>query len=84
MFFNYGSRECNNIMPNLEAVALQFGDRMEFYKINTLENPKMADEIGIKSVPTVLIYYDGGEMARYEGSNLRELSGKITEILKKR
>ena len=61
-FFAYASDPCKNLMPQLETVEEQFKDKMEFYKINIIENPKTTDEFKVNAVPTMIIYRDGSEI----------------------
>ncbi len=71
-FFECESNPCKNLMLQLDTVEEQFKDKMEFYKINATENPKTTGKFEVEAVPTMLIYRDGGEIARYDGVHSSE------------
>jgi thioredoxin 1 len=48
------------VAPVVAEVAAQYGEQMKFLKLNTDENPKVAGEYGIRSIPTLMIF-KGGE-----------------------
>jgi hypothetical protein len=41
--------------------------KIEFYRIDVTENPTITDELGVQAGPTLLVFRDGEEIARYEG-----------------
>ncbi len=85
MFFAYASDQCKNLMVALDTVEEQLKDKMEFYKINAIENPKITAELEVDTVPTMLIYQDGDEIARYDGMHSSEaLIKKFTAVLNKK
>jgi thioredoxin 1 len=45
--------------PVVEEIAAQFSDRVKVVKLNTDENPTVASEYGIRSIPTLMIFKDG-------------------------
>jgi thioredoxin 1 len=51
---------CRMVAPVVAEVAAQYGEQMKFLKLNTDENPKVAGEYGIRSIPTLMIF-KGGE-----------------------
>jgi thioredoxin 1 len=84
-FFAYASNPCKNLMRQLETVEEQFKEKMEFYKINIVENPKITDEMKVEAVPTMIIYRDGSEIARYDGvHNSKALVKQFTADLNKK
>jgi thioredoxin 1 len=50
---------CRMIGPVLEAVAEQFNGQVKVVKVNTDENPNVANQYGIRSIPTIMIFKDG-------------------------
>lgn len=50
---------CRMVGPVVEEIAAQFSDRVKVVKLNTDENPTVASEYGIRSIPTLMIFKDG-------------------------
>jgi len=48
-----------NLLSNLEEVAKEYEIKAKFFKINTDENPNLAEKFGIMSIPTTLLIKDG-------------------------
>jgi thioredoxin 1 len=54
---------CRQIAPSLEAIAAEYGDKIEIVKLNIDENPAVAAKYGVMSIPTLNVY-QGGEVAK--------------------
>ncbi len=81
-FLNYGSIPCVHFRPEIEAAAERLEGKVEFCRIDVTENPSITGEMGVCAVPTLLIFRDGEEIARYEGPYSREALGdRITALL---
>jgi len=50
---------CRMIAPAVEQVAESFAGRAKVGKLNVDENPEIAGEFGIRSIPTLLVFKDG-------------------------
>ncbi len=50
---------CRAIAPTLEEIATDFAGRVKVVKINTDENPEVATKLGIRSIPTVMVFKGG-------------------------
>jgi len=50
---------CRIYSPILEEVAKEYENKAKFFKINTDENPNLAEKFGIMSIPTTLLIKDG-------------------------
>ncbi len=84
-FFSYDSNLCKNLIPELDAVEKQLNDRMEFYMISAIENPKMTGELRVEAVPTMILYREGAEIARYDGvHSSKTLIKQFIDILNKK
>jgi len=53
---------CIQMAPILESFAEANADKLKVFKIDVDENPKTAQNYGIRSIPT-LIFFKGGEPA---------------------
>ena len=59
---------CQMTGPALETVAEKMKDKVKIYKINIDDNHKLASELGVMSIPTMIIFKDGNEQDRIVGA----------------
>lgn len=50
---------CLALAPILEEIANDLGDSVGIYKVNIDENTDLAQEHGVNSIPTILVYKNG-------------------------
>ena len=50
---------CLALAPILEEIANDLGDSVGIYKVNVDENTGLAQEHGVNSIPTILVYKNG-------------------------
>lgn len=50
---------CRMVAPVVEEIADQYEGQVKVVKLNTDENPKIASQYGIRSIPTLMIFKDG-------------------------
>jgi thioredoxin 1 len=50
---------CRMIGPHLEALATEMAGKVKIAKINVDENPAVAGQVGIRSIPTLMVYKGG-------------------------
>jgi len=53
-FYADWCRPCKMIAPHLKAIQAEYGNKLQVYKINTDQNPQLANLFKIRSIPTVL------------------------------
>ena len=58
-FYSTECPPCEALSPKFESVAGLFGEKVKFVKIFRQQNRSLADELGVKSSPTVLFYHNG-------------------------
>ncbi len=73
---------CRAMAPVLDRVADERRTQLQVGKINTDEQQDLALRFGIRSIPTLVLFRDGKEIARRSGSSdLRSLSSWIDQSL---
>ena len=50
---------CKNLTPNLEKAIKSYNGKVKLVKINIDENPRVATDYGIRSIPTMLLFSNG-------------------------
>jgi len=53
---------CKMIGPSLEEISSELGAKAKIVKLNIDENPEIAAQFGVRSIPTLMIF-KGGEVA---------------------
>jgi len=50
---------CRVVAPVVEAIAEQYADQVKVFKVNTDENPDLASQYQVQSIPTLIIFKEG-------------------------
>jgi thioredoxin 1 len=50
---------CRIIAPALEEIASELGEKVTIAKLNIDENPELAAQFGVRSIPTLMIFKSG-------------------------
>ena len=50
---------CKAIGPTVEALAGQYKDQLKVAKVNIDDNPKTAQDYGVMSIPTLILFKQG-------------------------
>ncbi len=50
---------CRMVAPIVDEIASQYDGQVKVVKVNTDENPSVASQYGIRSIPTLMIFKDG-------------------------
>ncbi|MGB9377349.1 MAG: thioredoxin [Mycobacteriales bacterium] len=58
---------CRKVAPVLDEIARELGDRVVLAKLNIDENPGVARDYGIMSIPTLAVFKGGKSVASVIG-----------------
>jgi thioredoxin 1 len=50
---------CRMVAPVVDEISQQYEGKVKVVKLNTDENPAIASQYGIRSIPTLMIFKDG-------------------------
>ena len=59
---------CKAIAPVVEQIAEEYEGKLKVMKLDVDENPRTATSYGVQSIPTLLIFRDGGLAERVVGA----------------
>jgi len=59
---------CRMVAPVVEEIATQYEGQLKVVKVNTDENPQIASQFGIRSIPTLMIFKDGQKVDMVVGA----------------
>lgn len=69
---------CRMISPIVEEVSKEYSSTVTFGKINVDEEPELAGQFGIASIPTLILFKGGKEFSRLIGVQPKE---RIVEFI---
>lgn len=53
---------CRMVAPVVDEIAEQYAEQVKVVKVNTDENPGIASQYAIRSIPTLMIFKDGAKV----------------------
>ena len=68
---------CKALGPILEELNTEMSDDVKIYKVNVDENTDLAQEHGVQSIPTILVYKNGKLSQTLVGFKTKD---ELTEI----
>ncbi len=73
---------CKRIAPTIEAIAEKYQGRAKVVKLNVDENGSRPSGLGVRGIPTLILFRDGNEVERIVGAppNAKEF---LSELLDK-
>ncbi|MBX6753901.1 thioredoxin [Thermorudis peleae] len=63
---------CRIIAPILEEIAEEKGEQLKVAKVNVDENMRIATELGVTSIPTLVLYKNGRPVERIIGAQPKQ------------
>ncbi|MBK9130916.1 MAG: thioredoxin TrxC [Gammaproteobacteria bacterium] len=59
---------CKMMAPAFEQAAAQLEPQVRLAKLNTEEEPELGTRFGVRSIPTLMLFHRGKEIARQAGA----------------
>jgi len=59
---------CRMVAPIVDEIAKDFEGQIKVFKLNTDENPNVASQYGIRSIPTLMIFKAGEKVDTVVGA----------------
>ncbi len=73
---------CRMVAPIVEEISKDFEGKIKVFKLNTDENPNVASQYGIRSIPTLMIFKGGQKVDTVVGAVPKAtLSSTLTKHL---
>ena len=73
---------CKMLTPTINEVADDYKDKAVIGKLNVDENPTIAAEYGIRSIPSLLFFKDGKVQKQIMGAvSKEEISSALDELI---
>jgi thioredoxin reductase (NADPH) len=82
-FYSTECPPCEALAPKFEALAGVYGERVKFIKIFRQQNRSLAEELGVKSSPTLLFYHNGRQVGEVLTGGIKksEIVAKLNLLL---
>jgi thioredoxin len=59
---------CRMVAPIMDQLASEYAGRIKIAKLNTDDNPDIASQYGIQSIPTLLFFKNGKQVNKLIGA----------------
>jgi thioredoxin 2 len=59
---------CKSFAPTFEQAAAQLSGRVRLAKLDSEANQQLSAQLGIRSIPSLILFKDGREVARQSGA----------------
>jgi thioredoxin 1 len=63
---------CRAVSPIVEELSKEYGDKVNFVKLNVDENNELAQKYNVFSIPTLAIFKDGEVVSQKVGAATKE------------
>jgi thioredoxin len=73
---------CRMLVPTVEKLAEVYGNQVDFAKVNVDELPELANQYGVRSIPTLVLLRDGNVVGQLIGARpYQELARLLEQYL---
>ncbi len=62
---------CKQLSPIIEELAGEYGDKVDFYKLNADENTQTTINYGILGLPTIQVFVGGEVVKQFQGGKTK-------------
>lgn len=59
---------CRTMEPSLKRLESDYAGRVDVWRINADEHPELVTNLGVRGIPTLIVYQSGVELTRRTGS----------------
>ncbi|WP_375639781.1 thioredoxin [Bartonella sp. AA168HLJHH] len=70
---------CKVIAPMLDEISIEMQNQVKIAKVNIDENPELATQYGVRSIPTLLMFKNGNISSNMVGATSK---GRLSEWIK--
>jgi thioredoxin len=63
---------CHMVSPVVEEIGVEKGDDLKVVKLNIDENPQVTRQYGVMSIPSLVLFKSGQEVARVIGAKPKD------------
>lgn len=82
-FFADWCGPCKMMAPTIDELAKEYEGKVKIGKVNVDENPKVAGQFGIQSIPTLIFFKNGKAVESAAGVKSKDvLAAKLEALLK--
>jgi len=73
---------CRMLSPTVDDIAAEYGDKITVAKCNVDDNEEIAEQLGIRSIPTLIFFKDGQAVDKLVGLvSKADIEAKINALL---
>ena len=73
---------CKQVGPVVEELAQEYSGRARMVKVDVDKNPKLSEQYGIRSIPTLMLFRDGDVLQTLVGAqSKRDLSEAVASAV---
>ncbi len=58
---------CRMVAPVVDELATEYDGKVDFVKVNVDDNPKIASQYGVMSIPTLIVFKEGAPVTNIVG-----------------
>ncbi|MCL2009779.1 MAG: thioredoxin domain-containing protein [Synergistaceae bacterium] len=82
-FWSPSCGPCMAFMPKFLEIVEKYEGKVKFCKVDTSQNKRVAINFKVMSIPTLLFWKDGVELARLVGGDVttESVTGKVEEMI---